>query len=120
MPALRRLPPGQDTVPFHVEADGGGGRVGFDRYDVVSQRFTSNHVSVVDGVGRFREIPFRYVWPAELGLMARIAGCDWSTGGPTGRERRSRPTVTRMCRCGPSRSSDDWGGSPGSGASGRT
>lgn len=77
VPALRRLPPGQDTVPFRVDADGaGGGAVSFDRYDVVSQSFTSNHVSVVDGRGSFRAIPFRYVWPAELDLMARIAGLE--------------------------------------------
>jgi SAM-dependent methyltransferase len=77
VPALRRLPPGQDTVPFHVGSDGaGGGIVGFDRYDVVSQAFTSNHVAVVDGRGTFDTIPFRYVWPAELDLMARIAGLE--------------------------------------------
>lgn len=77
LPDLRRLPPGQDTVPFTVAPGlrGGGGYVGFDQYDVVSQQFTSNHVTVSpDGVGRFRRIPFRYAWPAEMDLMARIAG----------------------------------------------
>ena len=76
VPDLRRLPPGQDTVPFAVAAgDGGGGYVGFDQYDVVTQEFTSNHVTVSpDGAGQFRRIPFRYAWPAELDLMARIAG----------------------------------------------
>lgn len=76
LPELRRLPPGQDTVPFAV-APGrdGDGYVGFDQYDVVSQRFTSNHVRVsADGAGAFRRIPFRFAWPAELDLMARIAG----------------------------------------------
>ncbi len=35
----------------------------------------SNHVTVSpDGTGRFRRIPFRYAWPAEMDLMARIAG----------------------------------------------
>ncbi|GAB1512905.1 class I SAM-dependent DNA methyltransferase [Actinophytocola sp. KF-1] len=73
LPALRRLPPGQDTVPFAVDPD--GGYVGFDQYDVVTQEFTSNHVTVSpDGTGRFRRIPFRYAWPAEMDLMARIAG----------------------------------------------
>ena len=53
----------------------GGGYVGFDQYDVVTQQFTSNHVTVsADGQGRFRRIPFRYAWPAEMDLMARIAG----------------------------------------------
>ncbi|WP_245941108.1 class I SAM-dependent DNA methyltransferase [Thermasporomyces composti] len=76
LPSLRRLPPGQDTVPFAVEPDGhGGGYLGFDQFDVVTQQFTSNHVTVSpDGRGRFRRIPFRYVWPSELDLMARIAG----------------------------------------------
>lgn len=76
VPGLRRLPPGQDTVPFTVEPGSeGGGYVGFDQYDVVTQQFTSNHVTVApDGTGRFRRIPFRYAWPAELDLMARIAG----------------------------------------------
>ncbi|MFJ7219394.1 class I SAM-dependent DNA methyltransferase [Amycolatopsis sp. NPDC098790] len=76
LPDLRRLPPGQDTVPFTVApGSGGGGYVGFDQYDVVTQQFTSNHVTVSpDGTGRFRRIPFRYAWPAEMDLMARIAG----------------------------------------------
>ncbi|HEY3506390.1 MAG TPA: class I SAM-dependent methyltransferase [Actinocatenispora sp.] len=76
VPGLRRLPPGQDAVPFTVAPDpDGGGYVGFDQYDVVTQHYTSNHVRVSpDGRGRFRRIPFRYAWPAELDLMARIAG----------------------------------------------
>lgn len=76
VPGLRRLPPGQDTVPFTVAPGGeGGGYVGFDQYDVVTQEFTSNHVTVTpDGAGRFYRIPFRYAWPAEFDLMARIAG----------------------------------------------
>jgi hypothetical protein len=76
VPSLRRLPPGQDTVPFEVapSADAGG-YVGFDQYDVVTQRFTSNHVTVSpNGTGRFLSIPFRYAWPAEMDLMAPIAG----------------------------------------------
>jgi SAM-dependent methyltransferase len=76
LPSLRRLPPGQDTVPFTLAPDpAGGGYVGFDQYDVVTQEFTSNHDTVSpDGSGSFRRIPFRYAWPAEMDLMARIAG----------------------------------------------
>ncbi|GAA3701095.1 class I SAM-dependent methyltransferase [Microlunatus aurantiacus] len=76
LPSLRRLPPGQDTVPFAVAPDpAGGGYVGFDQYDVVTQQFTSNHITIsADGSGQFRRIPFRYAWPAELDLMARLAG----------------------------------------------
>ncbi len=70
VPELRKLPPGQNTVPFHV----GSQRLGFDTYDVATQRMSSHHVSVVDGRGTYDEIPFRYVWPAELDLMAQLAG----------------------------------------------
>jgi len=74
IPDLRRMPPGQDTVPFEVAPRGGGGSVGFDRYDVATQLFSSTHVTVTPDGGRFRSIPFRYAWPAEMDLMARIAG----------------------------------------------
>ena len=70
VPELRRLPPGQDVVPFDVSAT----RWAFDRYDTVTQQFSSNYVTVENGRGRYRSIPFRYVWPAELDLMARLAG----------------------------------------------
>jgi SAM-dependent methyltransferase len=75
LPDLRRLPPGQDIVPFALTPHRDSDYVGFDQYDVVSQEFTSNHVTVTaDGKGTFRRIPFRYAWPAEMDLMARIAG----------------------------------------------
>jgi SAM-dependent methyltransferase len=70
VPDLRRLPPGQDVVPFHVSPT----HWAFDRYDVATQAMSSNYVEVIDGSGRYRSIPFRYVWPAELDLMARLAG----------------------------------------------
>ena len=70
MPDLRRLPPGQDVVPFHVSET----RWAYDLYDVATQSMSSNYVEVVGGRGGFRSIPFRYVWPAELDLMAQMAG----------------------------------------------
>jgi SAM-dependent methyltransferase len=70
VPALRSLPPGQDAVPFHVGPD----RLGFDTYDVATQGMRSHHVRIVDGRPSHLSIPFRYVWPAELDLMARLAG----------------------------------------------
>jgi SAM-dependent methyltransferase len=65
IPDLRRLPPGERYVVFDVEA----GHVGVDEYDVVQQGLVSHHYT--DGLV---SVPFRYVWPAELDLMARIAG----------------------------------------------
>jgi len=70
VPELRRLPPGQNVVPFHVSET----RWAYDVYDVATQAMSSNYVEVVDGRGEYRYIPFRYVWPAELDLMAQMAG----------------------------------------------
>jgi SAM-dependent methyltransferase len=70
LPDLQRLPAGETIRPFTVTAT----RLGFDEYDVVAQGLVSHHYSVADGKLRVNAIPFRYVWPAELDLMARLAG----------------------------------------------
>lgn len=73
VPDLRRLVPGHDAVVFSHAP----GYVGFDRYDdLVAQHAVSHHF-VADGSGA-REVrtPFRYVWPSELDLMARLAGLE--------------------------------------------
>jgi len=56
--------------PFQVSE----GYWGFDEYDVAAQGLISHHLSLADGRVDRVSIPFRYVWPAELDLMARIAG----------------------------------------------
>ena len=48
--------------------------VGVDEFDVDTQRLVSHHFSLVDGQWERLSIPFRSVSPAELDLMARIAG----------------------------------------------
>jgi SAM-dependent methyltransferase len=70
VPQLQRLPPGETVRAFDVTET----YLGFDEYDVASQGLVSHHYSVVDGRLELRSIPFRYVWPAELDLMARLAG----------------------------------------------
>jgi hypothetical protein len=70
VPSLRRLPPGETVRAFHLSAT----RLGFDEFDVARQGLISHHYSVVDGKLEVVSMPFRYVWPAELDLMARIAG----------------------------------------------
>jgi SAM-dependent methyltransferase len=70
IPDLRRLPPGQTVVPFAVRP----GRLGFDEYDLVNQGLVSHHFWERDGRWENLSMPFRYVWPAELDLMARVAG----------------------------------------------
>ncbi len=70
IPDLQRLPPGETVHPFHVSDE----RWGLDEYDVTTQRLVSHHVRFVDGRPERLSVPFRYVWPAELDLMARLAG----------------------------------------------
>ena len=48
--------------------------IGLDEYDVASQRLVSHHYTKRDGTFEYGSGPFRYVWPSELDLMARIAG----------------------------------------------
>ena len=71
VPILRVLPPG---VRFHVFAEEPGYHA-FDEYDVVEQVEWSHHLRLrEDGTYRRHSAPYRYVWPAELDLMARLAG----------------------------------------------
>jgi SAM-dependent methyltransferase len=70
VPALQRLPPGETVRAFSVSPR----HLGFDEYDVVSQGLVSHHYSLRDGRLEVLSMPFRYVWPAELDLMARLAG----------------------------------------------
>ena len=50
--------------------------VGVDELDFDTQRLVSHHFSLVDGEWRRLSIPFRSVSPAELDLMARLAGME--------------------------------------------
>lgn len=70
VPGIRRFPPGQTAVPFHV----GEHHTGFDTYDMTTQQGTSHHYRRHDdGRVTYGSSKFRYVWPAELDLMARLA-----------------------------------------------
>jgi hypothetical protein len=70
VPQLQRLPPGETVRPFTVSTT----RLGFDEYDVAAQGLVSHHYRVSDGSFECFSVPFRYVWPSELDLMARLAG----------------------------------------------
>jgi SAM-dependent methyltransferase len=70
VPDLQRLPPGERFVVF----DGSETHWGIDEYDVVNQGLISHHFQVIDGRVEKSSGPFRYVWPAELDLMAELAG----------------------------------------------
>jgi SAM-dependent methyltransferase len=70
VPELQRLPPGETVLPFLI----GEMRWGFDEYDVARQGLVSHHFEIVNGRVERLSIPFRYVWPSELDLMAELAG----------------------------------------------
>jgi SAM-dependent methyltransferase len=70
IPELQRLPPGETIRAFLVSET----RWGLDEYDVARQGLISHHFEVVDGKLEKVSIPFRYVWAAELDLMAQLAG----------------------------------------------
>ena len=70
VPELQSLPLGQTIIPFRADPEG----ISVDVYDVVTQRFSSQHyVFTEDGVQAF-PVELRYAWPSELDLMARLAG----------------------------------------------
>ncbi|HEY5025985.1 MAG TPA: class I SAM-dependent methyltransferase [Acidimicrobiales bacterium] len=75
VPDLRRLPPGEDARVFaHAP-----GYVGYDRYlDLVAQQAMSHHFHAYGSDTREFKTPFRYAWPSELDLMARLAGMSLS------------------------------------------
>jgi Methyltransferase domain len=70
VPSLQRLPPGDTFQPFAVTPT----HLGFDEYDVATQYLASHHYWIDGDRVRVESAPFRYVWPSELDLMARIAG----------------------------------------------
>jgi Methyltransferase domain len=70
VPELQRLPPGETIHAFAVTPT----HLGFEEYDVATQIANSHHYWMVDGKLETFSAPFRYVWPSELDLMARLAG----------------------------------------------
>jgi SAM-dependent methyltransferase len=70
VPELRRLPPGATHRVFDATET----HWGIDEFDVANQGLISHHFSLVEGQIERVSMPFRYVWPAELDLMAELAG----------------------------------------------
>ena len=70
IPDLRRLPHGETSNVFNLSDD----HWGIDEYDVASQGLISHHFTRVGDRIEYSAGPFRYVWPSELDLMARLAG----------------------------------------------
>jgi SAM-dependent methyltransferase len=99
VPELRNLPPGQKATVWQVEP----GYISLDTYDVLNQQVVSHHFRF--GAGEQAKLfrsPHRYIWPAELDLMAQLAGfevetrhADWS-GAEFTDESRSHVSVYRL------------------------
>lgn len=71
VPQLRRVPLGTTSHVFTMERD----HVGIETFDdLVEQIASSHHWTAVEGRLRQSSAPYRYVWPSELVLMARLAG----------------------------------------------
>jgi hypothetical protein len=99
VPELRKLPPSVPAVVWHNEP----GYLGLDVYDVLRQQVVSHHFRFdEDGRSRLTRSPHRYIWPAELDLMAQLAGfglearhADW-TGAEFTADSRSHVSVYRV------------------------
>lgn len=95
VPELRKLTPGERYVPFDVSDH----HLGFDEYvDLPNQILVSNHLHINGDRVRTSSSPFRYVWPTELDLMARLAGMElehrWADFGHTPYTGESRGHVS--------------------------
>ena len=99
VPELRKLPPGQQAVAWQSEAR----YIGLDTSDVLNQQLGAHHVRFGEGqkAELFRS-PHRYIWPAELDLMAELAGfalesrhADWN-GARFTADSRSHVSVYRL------------------------
>jgi SAM-dependent methyltransferase len=101
VPELRKLPPGQHAVVLQSRP----GYIGLDTYDVLRQHLVSHHFTFDESrQARLFRSPHRYIWPAELDLMAQLAGfelevrhADW-TGAEFTAESRSHVSVYRIPR----------------------
>lgn len=99
VPELRKLPPGQQAVVWHSEP----GYIGLDTYDVLRQLVVSHHFRFDESrEARLFRSPHRYVWPAEMDLMAELAGfvlesrhADWR-GSTFTAESKSHVSVYRV------------------------
>ncbi|MFE7031604.1 class I SAM-dependent DNA methyltransferase [Streptomyces sp. NPDC057621] len=99
VPELRKLPPGQAATVWQSDSD----YIGLDTYDVLRQHVVSHHFRFDESerAQLFRS-PHRYIWPAELDLMAQLAGlelesrhADWD-GTEFTADSRSHVSVYRM------------------------
>jgi SAM-dependent methyltransferase len=73
VPQLRRVAPSERAWVFRLDPD----HVGIETFDdIVGQVAWSHHWIEVDGRLVRHSAPYRYIWPSELLLMAKISGFE--------------------------------------------
>jgi SAM-dependent methyltransferase len=99
VPDLSRFASGQASTVTRVEAN--GVVVAAARIDPVEQLLFEHHLLLTDAGVRLYPLQLRYAWPAELDLMARLAGlrlearwADWR-GSPFGAASAQHVSVYR-------------------------
>src|SRR5207245_401598 len=70
VPPLRDIPHGQSLLARQAD----GHAIVTDSFDHTTQSYVRHYVDFTDGERNYHSVPFRYVWPSELDLMAEIAG----------------------------------------------
>jgi SAM-dependent methyltransferase len=101
VPELQWLPPGQTLHVFARSEN----HWGIDEYDIANQGLISHHFDRLDEGGfELSSVPFRYVWPHELDLMAELAGMrlvgrwEWWRREPFTSESRKHVSVWERLR----------------------
>jgi SAM-dependent methyltransferase len=91
IPNLQRLPPGERAQPFTIEPH----HLGFDEYYLTEQILYSHHYFIEGDKVEFFSGAYRYAFPGEYDLMARIAGMklrerwnDWDRSPFTDQSRK--------------------------------
>ena len=94
VPPIQRLPFGETRLAFASSSD----HIGIDEFDIATQTYSSNHVWMENDEHKYQSIPFRYAWPAELDLMARMAGLQlefrWSDWDRSPFDRMSKKHIS--------------------------
>ncbi len=72
LPPLQHLPFGETKRAFACDDT----HWGMDDFDITTQTYASHHIWMKDGETQRVSVPFRYAWPAEMDLMAKMAGME--------------------------------------------
>ena len=72
VPPIQKVSFGETMLAYDCSSD----YWGTDEFDITTQRYTSHHIRMENGSCKQLSVPFRYAWPSELDLMARIAGLE--------------------------------------------